>query len=198
MSLEHLEDIDEPCGVAPRHHPGPHQADRLEHLDVVGFGQPRQSLKHVQHARLPALAQCERLEHSAVQRRGCGSADVVIVHPPKEVGERVEDHRPCIRLREASDGRRQTSCRVGIQDVARVESGGAYHPLPGCITSRAMAAIAPEMLHQLLDALGDQLGFTGYPVHIVVIGEVGWQGSARMHARPVTSTSWRSTATGGL
>ena len=34
-----------------------------------------------------------------------------------------------------------------------------------------MAAIAPEMLHELLDALGDQLAFAGYPVHIVVIGE---------------------------
>jgi hypothetical protein len=39
-----------------------------------------------------------------------------------------------------------------------------------------MPAITPEKLHELLDALGDQLAFAGYPVHIVVIGGSGLAG----------------------
>ena len=39
-----------------------------------------------------------------------------------------------------------------------------------------MAAITPGTLHELLDALGDQLAFAGYPVHIVVIGGSGLAG----------------------
>ena len=39
-----------------------------------------------------------------------------------------------------------------------------------------MAVITPAMLHELLDALGDQLAFAGYPVHIVVIGGSGLVG----------------------
>jgi hypothetical protein len=53
---------------------------------------------------------------------------------------------------------------------------GAYHSLLGCITSYAMAVITPEKLHELLDALGDQLAFAGYPTHIVVIGGSGLAG----------------------
>ena len=36
-----------------------------------------------------------------------------------------------------------------------------------------MAAVTPEKLHELLDALGEQLVFAGYTVHIVVIGGSG-------------------------
>lgn len=52
-----------------------------------------------------------------------------------------------------------------------------------------MAAITPGTLHELLDALGDQLAFAGYPVHIVVIGGSGLAGIGATHVRPVTSTS---------
>jgi hypothetical protein len=34
-------------------------------------------------------------------------------------------------------------------------------------------ATTPEKLHELLDALGHQLAFAGYPLHIVVIGGSG-------------------------